>query len=67
MGRRGRTATVLALATVCLGAASAPPANAADPGYVVVLQDSVSDPAAEIGDLQRRDGFAPQHRSLPAR
>jgi subtilisin len=62
MGRRGRTATVLALATVCLGAASAPPASAGDPPYVVVLRDSVGDPAAEIGDLQRRDGVAPQLR-----
>ena len=62
MGRRGRTATVLALATVYLGAAPTQPAHAGDPGYVVVLQESVSDPAAEIGDLQRRDGVAPQHR-----
>ena len=66
MGRRGRTAAVLALTTVCLGAALAPPASASDPGYVVVLQDSVSNPAAEIGDLQRRDGVAPQHRYTSA-
>jgi subtilisin len=66
MGRRGRTATVFALATVCLGVASTPPASAGDPGYVVVLHDSVRDSAAEIGDLQRRDGVAPQHRYASA-
>ena len=58
MGRSGRTATGLALAIVYLGASSTPPASAGDPGYVVVLQDSVRNAAAEIGDLQRRDGAA---------
>jgi subtilisin len=66
MGRRGRTATVFALTAICLGAASTPPASASDPGYVVVLQDGVTDPVAEIGDLQRRDGVAPQLRYTSA-
>ena len=66
MGRSGRTATGLALAIVYLGASSTPPASAGDPGYVVVLQDSVRNAAAEIGDLQRRDGVAPQLRYASA-